>query len=209
MGFGAGSQATTHQDGTLAKDLAGCACRQRDSVGSRGRATSEHDVRTTFSLLPPGKGATETQALQARASKKASLQAKRGKPRDQPRSSRTYAYEAGSRLRRSFRDIHDSDQLATLRGRDDVFFCRLCVEVNAGGSLRPLKLWSDGSGESRRKARRKLDRGTMSNDRVRADAGRAIQRVVPHCFRGYWIDPSGRVHINPQVINTSGGACGM
>ena len=53
---------------------------------------------------------------------------------------------------------HVSHQLALLHGHENVFFCTQCGAVNAGGSLRPLKSLCDGSGESRQKARRKLER---------------------------------------------------
>ena len=56
--------------------------------------------------------------------------------------------------------LHDSHQLASLHGRNSVFFCRLCGEVNAGGSLWPL--WH------------KFERGTLPNHRVLADAKRAF-----------------------------------
>ena len=63
--------------------------------------------------------------------------------------------------------IHVNHQLALLHGHENVFFCTQCGAVNAGGSL------CDGSGESRQKARRKLERGLMPNEHVVADAKRA------------------------------------
>ena len=70
--------------------------------------------------------------------------------------------------------IHVSHRLALLHGHENVFFCTQCGAVNAGGSLRLLKSLCDGSGESRQKARRKLERGLMPNEHVVADAKRAF-----------------------------------
>ena len=70
--------------------------------------------------------------------------------------------------------IHVSHQLALLHGHENVFFCTQCGADNAGGSLRLLKSLCDGSGESRQKARRKLERGLMPNEHVVADAKRAF-----------------------------------
>ena len=64
---------------------------------------------------------------------------------------------------------------AAERGRhENVFFCTQCGAVNAGGALRLLKSQCDGSGESRQKARRKLERGLLPNEHVMADAKRAF-----------------------------------
>ena len=70
--------------------------------------------------------------------------------------------------------IHVSHHLALLHGHENVFFCTQCGAVNAGGALRLLKSQCDGSGESRQKARRKLERGFMPNEHVVADAKRAF-----------------------------------
>ena len=70
--------------------------------------------------------------------------------------------------------IHVSYQLALFNGHENVFFCTRCGAVNAGGSLRLLKSLCDGSGESRQKARRKLERGLMPNEHVVADARRVF-----------------------------------
>ena len=70
--------------------------------------------------------------------------------------------------------IHVSHHLALLHGHENVFFCTQCGAVHAGGALRPLKSQCDGSGESRQKARRKLERGSMPNEHVMADAKRAF-----------------------------------
>ena len=69
---------------------------------------------------------------------------------------------------------HVSHHLALLLGHENVFFCTQCGAVNAGGALRLLKSQCDGSGESRQKARRKLERGLMPNEQVMADAKRAF-----------------------------------
>ena len=70
--------------------------------------------------------------------------------------------------------IRVSCQLALLHGRENEFFCTHCGAVNAGGSLRLLKSLRDGSGESRQKARRKLERGSMPNAHVVADVKRTF-----------------------------------
>ena len=59
--------------------------------------------------------------------------------------------------------IHVSYRLALLHGHENVFFCTQCGAVNAGGSLRLLKYLCDGSGETRQEARRKLERGLITN----------------------------------------------
>ena len=69
---------------------------------------------------------------------------------------------------------HVSHQLALLHVHENVFFCTQCGAVNAGGALRLLKSQCDGSGESRQKARRKLERCLMPNEHVMADAKRAF-----------------------------------
>ena len=68
--------------------------------------------------------------------------------------------------------IHVSHHLALLHGHENLFFCTQCGAVNAGGALRLLKSQCDGSGESRQKARRKLERGLLPNEQVMADAKR-------------------------------------
>ena len=70
--------------------------------------------------------------------------------------------------------IHVSHQLALLHVHENVFFCTRCGAVNAGESLGLLKSLCDGSGESRQKARRKLERELMPNEHVVADAKRAF-----------------------------------
>ena len=70
--------------------------------------------------------------------------------------------------------IHVSHHLALLHGHENVFFCTQCGAVNAGGALRLLKSQCDGSGESRQKARLKLERGLRPNEHVMADAKRAF-----------------------------------
>ena len=67
-------------------------------------------------------------------------------------------------------DIHESHWLATLRGRDDVFFCRLLL----GGQRCRFAEATQALAE--------LERGTMPNDRVPEVARRAFQRVVPCSF---------------------------
>ena len=94
----------------------------------------------------------------SKALKKAQRDAKRTQPE--------ISHEAGT--------IHVSNHLAMLHGHENVFFCTQCGAVNAGGALRLLKSQCDGSGESRQKARRKLERGLMPNEHVMADAKRAF-----------------------------------
>ena len=65
--------------------------------------------------------------------------------------------------------VHVSHRLALLHGHENVFFCTQC-----GAVLRLLKSPCDGSGESRQKARRKLERGLMPNEHVVANAKRAF-----------------------------------
>ena len=73
--------------------------------------------------------------------------------------------------------IHAGHQLALLQEHSKVFFCSQCGVVNAGGSLRLLKSQCDGTGESRRKARRKLERGLMLNAQELGDARRSFLRL--------------------------------
>ena len=64
--------------------------------------------------------------------------------------------------------IHVSHQLALLHGHENVFFCTMrCCQ--RWWTLRLLKSLCDGSGESRQRARRKLERGLMTNEHVVAD----------------------------------------
>ena len=69
-----------------------------------------------------------------------------------------------------------------------MFFCTQCGAVNAGGALRLLKSQCDGSGESRQKARRKLERGLMLNEHVMADAKRALWCAL------FFLDVAGRFY---------------
>ena len=70
--------------------------------------------------------------------------------------------------------IHVSHQLALLHGHENVFLYTQCGVVNAGGSLRLLKSLCDGSGDSRQRARRKLERGLMPIEHV----GRCEARIL-------------------------------
>ena len=111
----------------------------------------------------------ETCWRQSKALKRVQREAKR-KLVAQPESS----HEAAEAFQRSQAPRTDEKFLALLHGHENVFFCTQCGAVNAGGSLRLLKSLCDGSGESRQKARRKLERGLMPNDHVVADAKRAF-----------------------------------
>ena len=76
---------------------------------------------------------------------------------------------------------HASHLLALLRENSDVFLCNQCGALDAGGTLRLLKSRCDGSGEFRCNARRKHERGLMSNARVPADAMRAFLKSFCVC----------------------------
>ena len=89
--------------------------------------------------------------------------------------------------------IHISHQLALSHDHENVFFCTQCGAVNAGGSLRPLKSLCDGSGEARKKARRKLERGLMPNEHGVADGAQ--------CKRAqYFLDVVGCPD-SPCIVN--------
>ena len=76
----------------------------------------------------------------------------------QPENSHAIA-EQILRSREPSTDRHFVDAIhARHQEHSQVFFCRQCGAVNAGGSLRLLKSQCDGSGEARRKATRKLER---------------------------------------------------
>ena len=123
-------------------------------------------------------GNRETCWRQSKARKRVQREAKR-KLVAQPEISHEAA-EATLRSQAAHTDenfpsiIHVSHRLALLHGHDTVFFCTQCGAVNAGGSLRLLKSLCDGSGESRQKARRKLERGLMPIEHVMTDAKRAF-----------------------------------
>ena len=118
----------------------------------------------------------ETRQRQSKACKRAEREAKR-KLMAQPEIS----HEAAEQILRSQATdenfpvtIHVSHQLALLHGHENVFFCTQCGAVNAGGTLILLKSLCDGTGESRQKARRTLERCLMPNEQVTADAKRAF-----------------------------------
>ena len=92
----------------------------------------------------------------------------------QDQTARTMEVTKGKRTNKNFaRAMHASRQLALLQDRSNVFSCSQCGAVNAG-TLRLLNSQRGGSGESRRRARRKLDRGLMPDAQVSADAKRAF-----------------------------------
>ena len=66
-----------------------------------------------------------------------------------------------------------SHQFALLRGHAIVFFLHT-VWCRQRGTLRLLKSLCDGSGESRQKLTRNLERGLMPNEQCTADATRAF-----------------------------------
>ena len=115
----------------------------------------------------------ETRQRQSKAYKRAEREAKR-KLMVQPEIS----HDATEQIPRSqatrndenfFGALRVSHQLTLLHGHANVFFCKRCGAVNAGGTLRLLKSQCDGTGEYRQKARRKLERGF---DAERASYGR-------------------------------------
>ena len=121
----------------------------------------------------------ETQKRYAKSLKLAERVAKR-KLMAQPEISRASVEQLKSREPRTDEPfvgfIHASHQLALLQKHSKVFYCSQCGAVIAGGSLRLLKSQCDGSGESRRKARCKLERGLMLNAQVPEDARRSFLR---------------------------------
>ena len=83
--------------------------------------------------------------------------------------------------------------IALLHGHDKVFFCKQCGAVNAGGTLRLLKSLCDGTGESRQKAKRKLERGLMPIEQVTAEA-RIL--IAAHIFLDF-----ARCFDSPCIVN--------
>ena len=84
--------------------------------------------------------------------------------------------EPGSPHRREISWYHTRQPPTRLAAwaRERVFLHTAWCRKNAGGALRLLKSLCDGSGESRQKARRKLERGLMPNEHVMAEAKRAF-----------------------------------
>ena len=120
----------------------------------------------------------ETVQRQSKALKKAQRDAKRkfvAQPEISHEAAELILRNQAARTDENFPGtIHVSHHLALLHGHENVFFCTQCGAVNAGGALRLMKSQCDGSGESRQKARRKLERGFMPNEQVMADAKRAF-----------------------------------
>ena len=120
----------------------------------------------------------ETVQRQSKALKKAQRDAKRNfvaQPEISHEAAELILRNQAARTDEKFPGtIHVSHHLALLHGHENVFFCTRCGAVNAGGALRLLKSQCDGSGESRQKARRKLERGLMPTEHVMADAKRAF-----------------------------------
>ena len=120
----------------------------------------------------------ETVQRQSKALKKAQRDAKRkfvAQPEISHEAAELILRNQAARTDEKFPGtIHVSHHLALLHGHENVFFCTQCGAVNADGALRLLKSQCDGSGESRQKARRKLERGLMPNEHVMADAKRAF-----------------------------------
>ena len=92
---------------------------------------------------------------------------------------------------------HASHQLAPLQHRSNVFFCSQRGAVNGGGTVRPLKSQCDGSGESRRKARLRLERDKIPDAHVLADEQRRHQQIqIFKCF-GPTTNSNIRIQKNP------------
>ena len=127
----------------------------------------------------------ETCWRQSKALKRVQREAKRklvAQPEVSHEAAEASVRSQAARIDEKFPGImHVSHQLALLHGHENVFFCTQCGAVNAGGSLRLLKSLWDGSGESRQKARRKLESGLMPNEHVVADAKRAVFLDVAGC----------------------------
>ena len=134
-----------------------------------------------------GRNVTSTVQRQSKALKKAQRDAKRkfvAQPEISHEAAELILRNLATRTDEKFPGtIHVSHHLALLHGHENVFFCTQCGAVNAGGALRLLKSQCDGSGESRQKARRKLERGLMPSEHVMADAKRAFQCALffPRC----------------------------
>ena len=144
----------------------------------------------------------ETYWRQSKALKGVQREAKRklvAQPEIMSRSRRGHSEAARSaRTDEKFHGIiHVSHQLALLHGHENLFFCTQCGAVNASGPLRLLKSLCDGSGESRKKARRKLERGLMPNEHVVADAKRTFQ------VRAVFLDVAG-CSDSPCIVNLIG-----
>ena len=95
--------------------------------------------------------------------------------------------------------IHVSHHLALLHGHENVFFRTQCGAVNADGALRLLKSQCDGSGESRQKARRKLERGLMPNEH-RCKARILVCAVFPLMLLDFHRAPSMSLAIKKSFL---------
>ena len=144
----------------------------------------------------------ETQKRQTKSLKLAECVTKR-KLMAQPEISRASAEQVKSREPRTVEQvvgsIHASHQRALLQEHSNVF-CSQCGAVNAGGSLRLLKSQCDGTGESRRKAWRKAERGLMLNALEPADARRSFLRFRWREFLQRRLLPCSVVRLCQSVV---------
>ena len=120
----------------------------------------------------------ETRQRQSKAHKSAEREAKRkllAQPEISHEAAEQILLSQAARTDENFPGImHVSHQLALLHGHDNVFFCKQCGAVNAGGTLRVVKSLCDGTGEPCQKARRELERGLKPTEQVTAGAKRAF-----------------------------------
>ena len=159
--------------------MSGGSCGKGTSPAYLARSQSgEVEVVSRATHISRKKRNLETVQRQSKALKKAQRDAKRkfvAQPEISHEAAELILRNQVSRTDEKFPGtIHVSHHLALLHGHEYVFFCTQCGAVNAGGALRLLKSQCDGSGESRQKARRKLERGLMPNEHVMADAKRAF-----------------------------------
>ena len=96
--------------------------------------------------------------------------------------------------------FHARHHLALLHENSGVFFCNQCGTSNSSGTQRLLKSQRDGSGESRRKARRKFEKDLMPNARVRADAKTAVWMASVRSSRRFWMS---EVNVHRQSLQSS------
>ena len=141
----------------------------------------------------------ERDGRQSKACKRAEREARRklmAQPEKSHEAAEQISRNQATRTDEHFKGIiHASHRLALLHRHDNVFFCKQCGAVYAGGTLRLLKSLYDGTGESRQKTRRKLERGLMPNEQVTADAQPRIFIAAP-----IFLDDVGCFD-SPRIVN--------
>ena len=145
--------------------------------------TIENDTDTQHDPLSKTCDESETLVCAALVSEAVYLSRKRRNEETQKRHAKSLSHAFAEQLLKCraprtneqfVGSVHARNQLALLLGHSLVLFCSQCGAVNAGGSLRLLKSQRDGSRESRRKARRKLERGLLPNAQVPTNARRTF-----------------------------------